>query len=620
MNDFIAKLESEGELVRISEFISTDLEIAEVYDRVVKSNGPALLFENNGTSFPVLINAFGSEKRMCLALGVENLDEMGLRIETLFKEVVKPRHSFSKKLAVLPFLKKISDWMPAKFKGKAPCQEVVMETPDITKLPVLKCWPYDGGNFITLPLVHTVDPETGVRNIGMYRMQVFGSQLTGMHWHLHKGSARHFRKYAEMGKKMPVSVVLGGNPVYTYAATAPLPDNIDEYILAGFLQQQKVRLVKCLTNDIEVPADADFVIEGFVDPSEDLVMEGPFGDHTGFYSLADKYPAFHITCITHRKNAVYPATVVGIPPQEDCWLGKATERLFITPIKLSMLPEIMDMHMPFEGVFHNIVIVKIANEFPGHAQRVMNALWGAGQMMFNKILIVADKSTNITNYMELARLFSENLNIKNDVLFSKGPLDVLDHSSTDFAYGGKIGFDLTQKKSDIPVIKHFSNIEKLKKSFSEIVEINCDLLNAGISLAIITIEKNSNDVFDKLYKNIASHEELSNVKFIVFTEPGLLIDNYSDVVWFVANNIDALRDIYAIDATVNACAKLIIDGTFKTSENDNFQREWPNVLAMSDDVIVKIDQLWPVLNLGKKIQSPSLNYKGLIKNKGAIKK
>ncbi|RYE21205.1 MAG: UbiD family decarboxylase, partial [Sphingobacteriaceae bacterium] len=326
LQHFIDTLEKAGELVRIKEKIDPKLEITEITDRISKQYGPALLFENTGYDFPVLINSMGNYKRMCMALGVESMDDISKEIEGLFKTLTGPKDSILDKLKMLPKLGQISSWMPKTVSGKGACQEVVMTDPDITKLPVLTCWPEDGGPFVTLPVIHTKDPLTGIRNVGMYRMQVFEPKLTGMHWHKHKVSARHFQEYKKLGQKMPVAVALGGDPVYTYAATAPLPDGIDEYMLAGFLRKKKVELVQCLTQDVQVPADADFIIEGYVDPEEDYIWEGPFGDHTGYYSLADWYPKFHITAITHRKNAVFPATIVGIPPQEDAWIGKATER------------------------------------------------------------------------------------------------------------------------------------------------------------------------------------------------------------------------------------------------------------------------------------------------------
>ncbi|MFM7014869.1 MAG: menaquinone biosynthesis decarboxylase, partial [Bacteroidota bacterium] len=421
---FITYLESKGELVRIKEYVNPELEIAEITDRVSKVYGPALLFENTGYDFPVLINSMGTEKRMAMSLGVDNLDEIGNDIENLFKTLTGPKNSMFDKLKVIPQLGEIASWMPKNVKGRGACQEVVMKDPDVTKLPVLKCWPEDGGSFITLPVIQTKDPLTGIRNVGLYRMQVFGPTLTGMHWHRHKVSARHFNEYKKLGKRMPVAVTIGGDPALTYSATAPLPDGVDEFMLAGFLRKKKVELVKCLTIDMEVPADADFVIEGYVDPEEDFIWEGPFGDHTGYYSLADYYPRFHITAITHKKNPVYLTTIVGIPPQEDAWIGKATERIFLAPIKMTAVQEIVDMILPVEGVFHNLVIVKIKKDYPGQALKVMNALWGAGQMMFTKMMIVVDGDVNIHNSMEVAKYIAENVDVQRDIIFNQGPTDV----------------------------------------------------------------------------------------------------------------------------------------------------------------------------------------------------
>ena len=389
LRELIKLLEINNELERITCPVNPDLEITEIVDRVTKSHkgGKALLFENNGTNFPVLINAFGSEKRMALTLGCKNPDQIGREIEMLFKNLAEPKSGIWDKLKTLPLISRMASWMPKIVSGRGECQDVIMDQPDLSKIPILKCWPADGGNFITLPCVITRDPETEIRNVGMYRMQVFGPNLTGMHWHKHKTGARHYAAYKKKGIRMPVSVVLGGDPAYTYSATAPLPDNIDEYLLAGFLRKKRVKLVKCITNDLEVPSDADFIIEGYIDPEEELIWEGPFGDHTGFYSLADWYPKFHVTCITHRKDAIYPATIVGIPPMEDAYIGKATERIFLTPMKLTMIPELLDMDLPPAGVAHNLTVVKINKTYAGQAQKVMNAMWGAGQMMFNKIQI-----------------------------------------------------------------------------------------------------------------------------------------------------------------------------------------------------------------------------------------
>ena len=452
---FIEALEQAGELVRIQTFVDPVLEIAEITDRVSKSpdRNKALLFENTGTGFPLLINSMGNERRMCIALGIEKLDDATSDIEALLKKMSAPKSGIIEKLSMLPQLGKFASWMPKVVNGRGSCQEVVMTKPDLSKIPVLKCWPQDGGRFITLPAIHTKEPNTGIRNIGMYRMQVFDETMTAMHWHKHKVSARHYNEYKKLGKIMPVAVALGGDPVYTYAATAPLPENVDEYMLAGFLRKKKVELVRCITQlEIEVPADADIIIEGYVDPAEELIWEGPFGDHTGYYSLPDFYPRFHVTAITHRKDAIYPATIVGIPPQEDAWLGKATERIFLTPIKMMMVPEITDMNMPVEGVFHNLVITTINKEYAGQGQKVMNAMWGAGQMMFNKILVLSDGQTAsgipIDDYKNLARYVLNNLNPVTDIYFSQGPMDVLDHSCSKLGFGGKMCIDGTQKTDE----------------------------------------------------------------------------------------------------------------------------------------------------------------------------
>ena len=437
---WIKALEAAGELVRIKEYVNPHLEIPEITDRVSKHNGPALLFENTGTDFPLLINSMGTEKRIAMALGADKLDDVGKQMEDLLKQLTSPKESFTDKLKLLPTLNSIGSWMPKVISGRGACQEVVMKNPDITKLPVLKCWPEDGGPFLTLPIIHTKDPNTGIRNVGLYRMQVFSPTMTAMHWHRHKVSARHFNEYKKLGRKMPVAVALGGDPVNTYAATAPLPDGIDEYMLSGFLRKKKVELVQCMTQDAQVPADADFIIEGYIDPSEEYILEGPFGDHTGYYSLADFYPRFHITCITHRKDAVYPATIVGIPPQEDAYIGKATERIFLVPIKMTMVPEIIDMVMPVEGVFHNLVIVKIKKDYPGQAIKVMHSLWGAGQMMFTKMMVVVDGDVNIHDNMEVAKYISKNVEPARDIIFTQGPTDVLDHSCSVMAFGGKVDY------------------------------------------------------------------------------------------------------------------------------------------------------------------------------------
>ena len=458
LQEFINILEKENELIRIKEYVDPRLEMAEITDRISKNNngGKALLFENTGYDFPVLMNAYGSEKRMCLALGVSDLNDTAKEIEALFQLLSSPKENILEKLKLLPKLGQFASWMPKIISGRGECQQIIMQEPDITKLPVITCWPKDGGPFVTLPIIHTKDPNNNSRNVGMYRMQIFGPKLTGMHWHKHKVSAKHFNEYRKLNKRMPIAVALGGDPVYAYAATAPLPENVDEYMLAGFLRKKKVELVKCISQpEVEVPADADFIIEGYVDPGDELIWEGPFGDHTGYYSLPDWYPKFHITAITHKKNPVYPATIVGIPPQEDAWLGKATERIFLAPIKMTLVPEILDMEMPVEGVFHNLVIAKIEKDYAGQGQKVMNAMWGAGQMMFNKILVVTASPNPsegggpgtflLGDYERVAKDVFKNLNPSTDIYFSQGPMDVLDHSCSKLGFGGKMCIDGTRK-------------------------------------------------------------------------------------------------------------------------------------------------------------------------------
>jgi len=628
LQHFIETLEKAGELVRIKEKVDPKLEITEITDRVSKQYGPALLFENTGYDFPVLINSMGNYKRMCMALGVESMDDISKEIEGLFKTLTGPKDSILDKLKMLPKLGQISSWMPKTISGKGACQEVVMQNPDINKLPVLTCWPEDGGPFVTLPVIHTKDPLTGIRNVGMYRMQVFEPTLTGMHWHKHKVSARHFQEYKKLGQKMPIAVALGGDPVYTYAATAPLPDGIDEYMLAGFLRKKKVELVQCLTQDVQVPADADFIIEGYVDPEEDYIWEGPFGDHTGYYSLADWYPRFHITAITHRKNAVYPATIVGIPPQEDAWIGKATERIFLAPIKMTMVPEITDMVLPMEGVFHNLAIVKIKKDYPGQAMKVMNSLWGAGQMMFTKMIVVVDGNVNIHNNAEVARYVSENVDPQQDFVFTSGPMDVLDHSCSKASFGGKMGIDATQKlpeelrtNTEKTPVKTASalNKEAIKTRNPAVRAINDSLLGLGISLLFISVEKTEPEQIEKLNQNLFKQGLLDEVKVVIYLDHTIDISDTADAVWRFSNNIDPKRDAFIVKAKNNQSLSHIgFDGTRKTKELDGFERDWPNILANTTAVIEKVDEMWPRLGLGEFIKSPSLKYQKQLYKGGAV--
>ncbi len=473
--DFVAQLDRVGELKRIAQPVATELEITEIADREMKSpgGGKALLFEQptvNGTvsPFPLAINTMGSYKRMAMSLGANSVDEVAAELGSLMK--AKPPTSFREAIKLLGQALDLRHAKPKLMKD-GPCKEAIHKfdesresrveswpkAPDwrnpstlnlqpstLLNLPIQKCWPLDGGRFITLPCVVTKDPDTGERNVGMYRIQIYDERTAGMHWQLQKVGARHGRRYYETGTRMPVAIFLGGDPVFTFAATAPLPDGLDEFLLAGYLRKKSVELVKCETNDLEVPANADFVIEGYVDPKEPLREEGPFGDHTGYYTLPEPYPVFHVTAITHRKDAVYPATIVGMPPMEDFYIGGASMKLFLPIFKMNF-PEIVDIALPAEGVFHNLVFVSIKKTYPMQAYKIMHGLWGMGQMMFTKYIVVVDADVDVHNTSEVLFRLCANTDPQRDSIFTKGPADVLDHATSEMAMGSKLGIDATKK-------------------------------------------------------------------------------------------------------------------------------------------------------------------------------
>ncbi|MEG0517891.1 MAG: menaquinone biosynthesis decarboxylase [Bacteroidales bacterium] len=563
LRNYINFLESKDELIRITEFVDPIYEITEVTNRVSKmpGGGKALLFENTGTQFPVLTNMMGSEKRILYTLGIESFHEITERIDKLMEEVMGEKNTLMSKLKLLPTLKEAANWMPKEVRGIPPCQEVVLYKPELSRLPILKCWPQDGGRFITLPLVHTNDPKTGIRNVGMYRMQVFTENTAGMHWHRHKTGARHFDEFE--GTQMPVVVCLGGDPIYTYAATAPLPDGIDEYLLAGFLRGKGVGLTKCLTNDIKVPADCDFVIEGYVDKKEAKVIEGPFGDHTGFYSLADFYPTLHITCISHRKDAIYPATVVGVPPQEDKYIALATEKIFLAPIKFAIGPEIEDLYLPEEGVGHNFAILKIKKRYPGQAIKIAHAMWGAGQMMFNKVLIVVGsdgfKNLDIRDHKKLQEYLKKHYQPKRDTYFSRGPLDILDHTAPVCGFGGKLCIDATAKLPE---------------------ECTSEEQNpGGYNHFIKFIHKKDPIPYDA---QIA----------VILDDQFNLEDTYQNL-WLLGGNTDMIRDsrFAHVNTPIGGSNHiLILDATKKTKEKDGFTREWPDIVTSSPRTIEAVNK------------------------------
>jgi 4-hydroxy-3-polyprenylbenzoate decarboxylase len=433
-------LEREGELVRIDAEVDPQLEITEITDRVVKAGGPALLFERpKGSGHPLLINQFGTERRMCLALGVESLDEAGRRLGEVLE--MQPPQGLVDKVKGLRKLKSIADSQPKRVRS-GPAQEIVLtgDQVDLGDLPIQTCWPGDAGPFITLPAVITKDPQTGGRNVGMYRMQVLDRRTTLMHWQIHKDGRAD---YLLADGRMDVAVALGLDPVTTYAASAPLPKHVDELMLAGFLRGEPVELVAGKTVDLEVPANAEIMLEGYI-AKDELADEGPFGDHTGYYTAPEPFPVFHVEAMTMRRDAIYPSIVVGKPPAEDAWLGKATERIFLPAIRMS-LPELVDYDLPVAGAFHNCCLVSIRKSFPGQAQKVMHAIWGLGLLSLTKAVVVVDEWVDVHDYEEVFFRVCANVDPKRDVLLSEGPLDHLDHAPSLQFYGGKIGIDATHK-------------------------------------------------------------------------------------------------------------------------------------------------------------------------------
>ena len=605
LKDFIHTLEREGELVRITAPVSSKFEIAEITDRMAKSEGggKALLFENTDGEFPVVTNMMGSSKRMAMALGVERLEDIGSRIEALLGDALSPKASLWDKMKMLPLLADVAKWFPKNISGRGACQEVVWQGDevDLERLPMLHSWESDGGAFVTLPMVNTIDPETGLRNVGMYRMQRFDKHSTGMHWHIHKTGARHYDAYKRLGKRMPVVVALGGDPAYTYAATAPMPDNMDEYLLAGFLRQKPVGLVKALTCDIRIPEDCDFVIEGYVDPQEEKVVEGDFGDHTGFYSLKDLYPRFHVTCITHRKDAIYPATVVGVPPQEDAYIAEATERIFLAPIRLAVQPEVRDLWMPVEGTAHNLAIVSIDKRYGGQSSKVAQGLWGAGQMMFNKYMLVASSAVNIRSFAELGHLLRR-ADLSRSLIRTEGVFDVLDHATATCGYGGKLALDLT----DVDPSAEVAPIEEPRSAEATAgVALFDTRFVESCGLLLLFADKDRPvevDVEAYLKKN-----EIRGMKYVaLFDYQAAGSMTASDLLWLAMANSDPRRDVKFL-----AGGELLLDARSKHPGVGDNPKRFPNVVMSSVETIEKVDARWAEYGLGKFIASPSRKYRKL---------
>ncbi len=595
LREFIAKLESMGELVRVTQRVSPILEIAEITDRVSKmeGGGKALLFENvEGSAMPVLINAFGSWKRMCASLEVEILDDIATEMERFLK--IAPPQSLFDKARLIPLLLQASNF-PPRMVTTAPCQEVVHtgDAVDLGQIPVLQCWPNDAGRFITYPIVINRSTDRKIRNVGLYRMQIYDRNTTAMHWHIHKDGAHFFHEFKKKNKRMEVAVAIGADPATCYSASAPLPYGVDEFLLAGFLRNKAVPLVKCKTVNLEVPANAEIILEGYIDPQE-MRLEGPFGDHTGYYSQDGDYPVFHVTAITHRKNPIYLTTIVGIPPQEDYYLGKATERIFLPLLKMQW-PEVVDMNMPLEGVFHNCVIVSIDKRYPMQARRLMSALWGAGQMSFVKIIIVVDScQCSVHNESEVLKLILNKVDLDRDLFFSEGILDVLNHASDRALYGSKLGIDLTdpvegedpREDAQASTISDSGNLEAhILKTFPKLA--GCRLIQSDTNRPVLltSMNKTEPNQTSDFIKNFLNNEEFVDIAVLCVFEKHVDLRNNSTMLWKLFNNLDPKRDYYREGNRIG------IDLSQKLSE-EGYQQDWPEEIIMSEDIRKKVDEDW----------------------------
>jgi 4-hydroxy-3-polyprenylbenzoate decarboxylase len=593
LREFIDRLDREGELLRIKESVSPILEITEITDRISKQlgGGKALLFENvEGSSMPVLINAFGSSKRMNMALGVHDIEDIPKRIEQYIK--IPPPATLLDKVKLLPMLLQAAQF-PPKIVNKAhpPCQEIVHlgDDIDLGAIPVLQCWPEDAGRFITFPIVINRSVDKKIRNVGLYRMQVYDRNTTAMHWHIHKDGAHFFHEFKKLGKRMEVAIALGADPASCYSASAPLPYGIDEFLLAGFIRKKSVPLVKCKTVDLEVPANAEIILEGYIDPSE-MRLEGPFGDHTGYYSQDGDFPVVHLTAITHRKDPVYLTTIVGKPPQEDFYLGRATERIFL-PLLKTQLPEIVDMDMPVEGVFHNCVIVSIDKRYPMQSRRLMSALWGLGQMSFVKTIVTVDADVNVHDYEEVARILLSTVDFETDLFFSEGILDVLNHGSDQMLYGSKLGIDLTNKiegepgygKEDPPHANPpaFPTQEAVIEVSPEVKAV-AEIQN---SILLVALDKTVPNQGKQFIDSFFNHPNFSTVEIVIVLEGHVDLTNISIVMWKFFNNIDPKRDFYFRDE------RLGIDATQKFPE-EGYQQNWPEEIEMTAEIKTKVDIKW----------------------------
>jgi len=597
LTEFIEQLEREGELIRIHEPVSPILEISEITDRVSKlpGGGKALLFENvKGSQMPVLINAFGSTRRMNISLGVDDIEDIPKEIDRYLK--IAPPATLMDKVKLLPLLLNAANFPPKIVgAGKAPCQEMVHlgDAVDLGTIPILQCWPDDAGRFITFPIVVNHSADDKLRNVGLYRMQVYDKNTTGMHWHIHKDGAHFFHEYRRQNKKMEVAVAIGADPAVCYSASAPLPYGIDEFLLAGFIRKSAVPLVKCKTVNLEIPATAEIVLEGYIDPKE-MRLEGPFGDHTGYYSQDGDYPVFHVTAITHRKNPVYLTTIVGRPPQEDTYLGKATERIFL-PLMRTQLPEIVDMNMPLEGVFHNSVILSIDKRYPMQARRMMSALWGLGQMSFVKTILVVDAEVDVHDIKAVLKILLDSVDFNRDLFFSEGILDVLNHASDHALYGSKLGIDATTKIEGEPgyqeddfACRPTSNLTSPQMVMDRFEEVKaCRTLDMNVANPVLFVALNKTRAHQgrEFINSFFKEPGFSAISILVVLEEHVDLQDYSAIMWKFFNNLDPRRDFHFVGKHLG------IDVTRKLSE-EGYEQNWPDEIVMSQPIKDQVQEKW----------------------------
>lgn len=586
IQSFLRLLEERGELIRVREPVSRELEITEIADRLVKAGGPAVLFEQvKDSPFPVAIGLLGTRERVALSLGVNDLDDLAVKVRALID--LKGGGGLMGLMGNIPKLGDAMNLPPLHVKT-APVQEVIWrgDEIDLSQIPVLKCWPLDGGPFVTLPLVITKDPETGERNMGMYRMQVLGKNTTGMHWQRHKTGAKHLEKAGRLGQKLEVAVAIGGDPALIYAATAPLPPipGLDEFALAGYLRGARYPVVRGLTVDLEVPANAEFILEGYVDPEEEWIEEGPFGDHTGFYTLPDLYPRFHVTAVTMRKHPVYPATIVGRPPMEDAYLIEASERLFLPAAQL-ILPEIVDYHMPPAGVAHNLVVVSIKKSYPGQAYKVAHGLLGLGQMMFAKVVIVVDEDVKVTD-MDAVWEAVAGVNPLSQILKTRGPIDVLDHSSRTWSYGGKLIIDATTQHPEERAAPTLNKPEMPRVSLEALSGVQSSAIGGGYMA--VSLHK----TWAHQGRAVGSALAGASVRHLLICDEETDVNDKADVWWTILNNIDPERDCWQVGNT------FVWDGSRKIPA-EGFTRPWPPKISMDEGVKRRVDALWHLWGLPK---------------------